>query len=102
MNTREYAIEIRKVADFLDSRQAFELPSYMQGQTLISYWDKEPFVNAAKALGDAAKEYTVYNDLHLTSKHAKVILSIARDKVCKKTVTYDCEALFSPEEVEAL
>ena len=100
MNTREYAVEIRKIADFLDSRPEFDIAC--DGAKLFYFWDKELFVKAAKALGDAEKKVTPSEEFQLESKHAKVILSIARDKVCRKVVTYDCEPLFSAEEVEAL
>lgn len=102
MNTREYAVELRKVADFLDSRPEFELEVYEDGSKVFNFYDKKLFVDAAKALGNATKSYTSYDDFCLTSKSANVVLSIARDKVCKKVVTFECEALFSPEEESAL
>ncbi len=102
MNTREYAVELRKVADFLDLRPEFKLETYEKGTKVFNFYDKKLFVDAAKALGDATKSYTSYDDFRLTAKNANVVLSIARDKVCRKVVTYDCEPLFSAEEVEAL
>jgi hypothetical protein len=102
MNTREYAVELRKAADFLDTRPAFELESYEKGTTRFTFWDKALFVAAAKALGNAKKEYTPYDDLRLTSTQAKVVLSIARDKVCRKIVTFECDPLFTPEEEKEL
>jgi len=101
MNTREYAVEIRKIADFLDSRPEFDI-ACETGAKLFYFWDKELFVKAAKALGDAEKKVTSCENFQLVSKHAKVTLSIPRDKVCRKVVTYYCEPLFSAEEVEAL
>jgi hypothetical protein len=100
MNSRELAVELRNVANFLDTRPEFELPSYYKAKQYITFWDKQEFIEAAKSLGDATKDYTDY-DFQLTSKHAPVVFSIARDKVCKKTVTFDCEPLFSIAEVEA-
>jgi len=102
MNTREYAVELRKAADFLDTRPAFKLESYETGTTRFTFWNKASFVAAAKAIGDAKKEYTSFDDLLLTSKHAKVVLSIARDKVCRKIVTFECDPLFTPEEEKEL
>ena len=101
-NTREYAVEMRKIAEFLDSRPEFEIDICETGEIRFYFYDKESFVKAAKALGDAEKKVTSYEDFQLVSKHAKVTLSIPRDKVCRKVVTYDCEPLFSAEEVENL
>ena len=68
----------------------------------LYFWSKEDFTAAAKALGTAKKVVTSSDDFQLIAEGAPVTLSISRDKVCKKIVTYDCEPLFTPEEVEAL
>ena len=68
MNTREYAVEMRKIADFLDSRPEFEIGSGETGEKTFRFWDKELFVKAAKALGDAKKKVTSYEDFQLKSK----------------------------------
>jgi hypothetical protein len=99
MTTREYAAGLRKIADFLDSRPEFETD--IAPSLSLYYYHKEKFIVAAKALGSATKIFSDgdYAMLRLTAKDAPVTLGIQRDKVCKKTVTYDCEPLFSPEEV---
>ncbi len=109
MNTREYAVELRKAADFLDSRPEFEVEtgiyvSLDPARAHAGFYNKENFLQAAKALGNTTKKYTEgeYGKLELTSTESSFAINISRDKVCKKIVTYDCEALFSPEEVEAL
>ena len=113
MKTREYAVELRKIADFLDSRPEFEIghfffspkTTYSKFYAHASYDDKQVFVAAVKALGDYTKKYTGntdYSKLEVTAKAYPLELSIPRDKVCKKIVTFDCEPLFSESEIEAL
>ncbi len=44
-----------------------------------------------------------YASIYLCSTSLPVVLSISRDKVCKKTVTYNCEPMFSLEdEIDAV
>ena len=103
IDTREAAKKLREIADFLDSRPTFVLEHFNPG--FFSFYDKAQFVAAAKAIGDATKsteEGVAYADFRLTSKHAPITLSIARDKVCRKTVKYECEPLFTSEEMESL
>ena len=102
IDTREAAKKLREIADFLDSRPTFVLEHFNPG--LFYFYDKAQFVAAAKAIGDATKitEEGEYADFRLTSKHAPITLSIARDKVCRKTVKYECEPLFTSEEMESL
>jgi len=111
METKEAAVMFRNFAFFLD-----EHPDFKTGGTVslmadskapyffISYYDKKIFVEAVKAIGDCTKEYTQgdYSSLHVTAKNFPIKLSIPRDRVCKKIVTFDCEPLFSTDEVEAL
>ena len=104
IDTREAAKKLREIADFLDSRPTFGLGYYFE-PGLFSFYDKAQFVAAAKAIGDATKsteEGVAYADFRLTSKHAPITLVIPRDKVCHKTVKYECEPLFTSEEMESL
>lgn len=41
-------------------------------------------------------------DIHLRSRTLPILISIPRDKVCRKTVTYDCEPMFSPDDEKEL
>ena len=112
MKTRELAEGLRKVASFLDSRDEFSLDGrggmhisvYVDFEARLSFYDKEKFTEAAKVFGTAVKSVTEgeYPEFQLKSSSAPVKLSIQRDVVCKKTVMYACEPLFTPEEVEAL
>ena len=102
IDTREAAKKLREIADFLDSRPTFSLEYFNPG--FFSFYDKAQFVAAAKAIGDATKSANKgeYADFSLTSKRVPITLSIARDKVCRKTVKYECEPLFTSEEMESL
>ncbi len=114
MKTRELTEMLRKTADYLDSLEEFKMGSSItftsenktKSLTVFShFYDKENFVAAVKAVGNATKYYddsTSYPELHVTAKAFPLEFSISRDKVCKKIVTYDCEPLFSEEEVETL
>ena len=102
IDTREAAKKLREIADFLDSRPTFSLEYFNPG--FFSFYDKAQFVAAAKAIGDATKitEEGEYANFNLKSKHAPITLVIPRDKVCHKTVKYECEPLFTSEEMESL
>lgn len=94
MDSREYAQKLKDIAEFLDSRPEF---NYIGS--------KEDFVAAAKAIGDATKSVGdgEYANFTLTAKNCPDLkLIIPRDAVCRKTVKYECEPLFSHEEMEAL
>ena len=106
-NTRAIAVQLRKLADFLDSRPEFEFPfnvHIMGEEALISFYNKEEFLKAAKALGNAKKSYTEgeYGKFVLTADDFPLSIDIQRDAVCNKKITYDCQPMFSTEEVEAL
>ena len=102
IDTREAAKKLREIADFLDSRPTFSLDYFNPGY--FSFYDKAQFVAAAKAIGDATKSVNngEYADFSLTSKRAPITLTIPRDKVCRKIVKYECDPLFTPEEIESL
>lgn len=102
IDTREAAKKLREIADFLDSRPTFSLEYFNPG--FFSFYDKAQFVAAAKAIGDATKitGEGEYANFKLKSKHAPITLVIPRDRVCHKTVKYECEPLFTSEEMESL
>ena len=111
MKTRELATQLRDVVRFLESRPEFELDGSTctttyggKFQTSMFFYNKENFVEASKCFGNAVKSVSEgeYARFLLTSTAAPVALSISRDAVCTKKVLYDCEPLFTPEEVEAL
>jgi hypothetical protein len=107
--SRELARRFRQLADFLESRETFKTEngvylSVYDGQLGINFDSKDAFVAAVKAIGNATKKYTAgdYPKLVVSADYAPIELSITRDKVCKKTITYDCEPLFSADEVAEL
>lgn len=103
LTSRVYAEKLRKIADFLDSRPVFEL-EYDQSKT-ISFWSKDKFVNAVKAIGNATKTYDEgeHSSLYITPvEFPDLKLSIMRSSVCKKIVKFECEPLFSDSELESL
>jgi hypothetical protein len=113
MKTRELASFLQTLADFLASAPEFDTEncaSILKGykanspNLYINYYDRDKFVAAVKALGSCTKRYTDgdYPKLEVTAKAFPIQLTISRDKVCKKTVVYDCEPLFSEEEVGSL
>ncbi len=112
MNTQELVNIFRSFADFLESRPDFDtegcvsvLDGYKESpHVYVNFYDRDKFVAAVKALGNATKKYTDgdYPKLEVTADAFPIKLSISRDKVCKKTVTFDCEPLFSEEEVRSL
>jgi hypothetical protein len=105
MRTHELASNLRKLARYLEERPEFDA-NYIFTNDLghnMQFYEKELYVTAAKSLGSATKKYTSTDDLEISPKaFPSLKLSIPRDKVCKKTVVYDCEALFSADEVEEL
>ena len=113
MKTRELAVELRKFADYLDSRPEFKnenllfFPKTTYGEQYMhmNYTDKPQFVEAVKALGSSTKKYTGDSDyakLEVQAKDYPLKISISRDKVCRKVVKFECDPLFSEEEIEAL
>lgn len=101
-NTREASTWLRTIADFLDSRPEFNLEHY--SPEVFHFYDKDTFVAAAKALGNANKNVDdgEYAYFRLVSTASPVTLTISRDKVCTKKVVYNCEPLFSPEDIANL
>ena len=53
----------------------------------ISFYARDKFVAAVKALGSSTKEYTTgdYPRLQVTARDFPIKLSISRDTVCRKT-----------------
>lgn len=102
MNSHEYAKQLQASVDHILSRPAFEL-EHSQPHIILSFYEKEKFVNAAKALGSGKKSFHD-RDLHYEPIGTCVVLMIGRDKVCRKIqdVKWECEPLLTGEEVEQL
>ena len=109
------AAELHKLADYLEKRSEMQPDSLTfhedyvnKGITAtLSFYAKEKFVEFVKTVGNATKVYTFpdkdYSQLKVTPEnYPELNLTIARDKVCRKVTKYECESLFSNEELETL
>lgn len=105
-DTRELAEALRNTAAFLDSIDNFKTDGIfcIVDTPSLSYYEKDKFVAGVKAVGDATKSYDSgeYANLNVTAKAFPFKLTISRDKVCRKVVKFECDPLFTAEEVEAL
>ncbi len=88
---------LRMAADFLESKPDFPDMGTIYGTTMpqtIRLWakDKETLKEAARQLGSFEKEFTDhYFELHKKFNEALTLeVSIDRQLVCKKIVTWDC------------
>jgi len=112
LDSHDLADELRKAADFLSGKKAFPLegilcitPSYNQEFSCsLSYYTKDIFVEAVKAFGNSTKRYGTgaYANFYVTSTEMPLSLEICRDKVCRKITTYECDPLFSEDELKEL
>ena len=105
-DTRELAEVLRNTAAFLDSIDNFETDGLfcIVDTPSLTYYERDKFVAGVKAVGDATKSYGSgeYANLNVTAKAFPFKLTISRDKVCIKKVTYDCQPLFTEDEVKEL
>ena len=104
MNSHEYAVAIRKQAEYLESKPQFEIPSYVKETETFWYMhDKEGFVSAVRAVGAGRKEIGIeYVDFYPTN--APIRIKIERNSICKlvRAAEYDCEPFLSHEELDSL
>lgn len=105
--TKEYIQGLRTLADrleSLDEETAKVLDLTGPGQY---FFNKETIATCIRLLGGkwtktARGGDAEYASLVFTSEKFPVTFHISRDKVCKKTVTFDCEPIFAPGEDDAL
>jgi hypothetical protein len=112
MNSREAAAAMRNTANYLDSLEEFDMESVVSFMSTTkkgifasaAYWGKDKFVAAVKVMGNVVKTYDTgdYPRLRVTARDFPFEANISRDSVCTKKVTYDCQPLFTADEVEAL
>ncbi len=91
MNNNQDLIDgLRKAADFLESKP--ELPKFGQQVIRLWAWDKEQLHAAARQLGSFAKEFTdsYFNLKKPMTDAIEIDVTISRDQICKKIVTWDC------------
>lgn len=103
MQYAEYVKKLRALADKLEQLgEGEEMPN-------VSHYiiTKEGLTKAIRALGGKWTKKVIGGDneyayIHFTSENFPLTFPISRDRVCKKTVTYDCEPIFAPGEDDAI
>jgi hypothetical protein len=101
---------MRNTANYLDSLEEFDMESVVSFMSTtktgiypqVSFWSKDKFVAAVKVMGNVTKTYDTgeYPRLRVTAKDFPFEANISRDSVCTKKVTYDCQPLFTADEVQ--
>lgn len=99
----EYVKKLRALADAIESLDKdLGLPQ-------ISHYvgRKEDVVEIIRALGGKWKKEVIGGDkeyacIVFQSENFPLRITISRDRVCKKIVTYDCEPIFAPGEDDAI
>ena len=106
MNSHEFAKRLHEIADFLLSRPEFKTA----GTPFIfqSYYDKDEFLAAVKAVGSGKKSeenYTSHPDICFEPTGApEITLRIAKNKLCVlvQPAVYDCVPFLSQAEEASL
>lgn len=110
-NTRVFATNLRKLADWLDSKPEFHVErTVAELPRTCFYSEKQGFLEAIRAIGSGVKgeglfpEYLMFTS-NTTPEGVKVSVEVNRDAVCKlikpaQTIPaeYDCEPLLSQAE----
>lgn len=96
----QYIQGLRNLADRLE--QDKEIPE--PGNLYLHAWEKSDLLKMIRQFGGSWEKSLSYGetDIQLESRKFPLIISISRDKVCKKVVTYDCEPMFSPQDAQDL
>ncbi len=95
--TRDNVISsLRELADLLEVKPDFPLPSSLDGDfpSLGRWvWSKEELFKTARRLGSFTKQYTddKFELVVAMPSGLKLVYYCDRDKVCKRTVIYECE-----------
>ena len=97
MPNLDLVTKLRNLADMLEKEPVPELGTcnfYMYA------YSKADLLKHLRTFGGKWKKTTSYggDDIHMESDRLPLVLCIARDKVCRRTVTYDCEPMFSPDD----
>jgi hypothetical protein len=94
LSNSEFAATLRATADLYDTH-----PDLPQLHTTIYVFNKADLLRALKAIGGRfTKEFGDYQARYNSQAIPGLTVSIDRDKVCRKVVTWDCEPLLSDEE----
>lgn len=97
----QFIAGLRKLADILEAADEYPFESK---EFYVSAWDKSDLLKQLQFFGGVWDKSLGFGetDIHLTSRELPILISIPRDKVCRKTVTYDCEPMFSPDDEKEL
>lgn len=99
MTNVEVADKLEKLARRLREAEEIEMPTWYKFCT-----SKEEVVKAIKAIGgkwlkrESSYANSEYATIDLDSQEFPITVSIHRDKVCRRTITWDCEPLLAPED----
>jgi hypothetical protein len=101
MTSHEYAERLRKISDFLLTRPSVEFGH--GDKEVLYFYGKEEFVAAVKAMG-SGKKYFSNDYFNFLCEAVPLELYANRSTVCRKVrdAEYECDPLFTNEEVEAL
>ena len=109
VTSRDYAKQIRFLADALDAAPEFTLPNYSDvhyrecGIEHLRYYDeKNAFLSAVRAMG-AGRKVTTDSSVSLVAANGLLHISVNRDAVCRlvkpaQPAEYECEPLLSQAE----
>ncbi len=102
LTRQEFIQGLRALADRMEEVPELEIPTYTQ--FYISTYEKTDLLSKIRQFGGTWKKSLSWGETEVTldSAHMPVRLSIPRDKVCKKIVTWDCEPMFSPADEQEL
>lgn len=101
MKSHEYAKQLKASVDRMLASPEVELDN--TPHVFLFFYEKEQFLAAARAFGAGKKEYTE-NEFKYTPNGTRIIMSIARTKICRKIQEekWECEPILSEQEITAL
>lgn len=105
MTSHEYAKRQKEIAEFLLSRPEFDVNGAGPLE-FFSYYDKEKFLAAVRAVGSGAKNLDASSTevRFIPTGFPEVHISVPRNLVCRKVqeAVYECEPFLSADEVASL
>lgn len=107
VNSWQLADELQEVVDLLRKCPSF-VRGHSLGQIWLTFYDKEQFLTAARAIGSVIKtEDKILNHYELKSTRVPLRISCPRDLVCRLVkpavpAEYSCEPLLSESEEKEL
>lgn len=99
MTNKELAKSLRGLAEIYENTEGL---TQKPGMYLYASSKAELLVLIHQIGGRFTKKYNQYNLNLYSLRIPGLTLSIARDAVCRKVVTYECEPLLSPNEEDEI